>query len=79
MIQHIWCVLKILAPICGSVLIIYGMGYQRTVHLNSASEKMMCYFNLYQSSMHLNNNFDKDFKISTHNSVLLIYFPMDDF
>jgi hypothetical protein len=39
---------------------------------------MIHYFKLRQSSLRL-DNFDKDFQISTHNSVLPIYFPIDDF
>jgi hypothetical protein len=40
---------------------------------------MIHYFKLRQSSLRLDNNFDKDFQISTHNSVLPIYFPIDVF
>jgi hypothetical protein len=40
---------------------------------------MIRYFNLYQSSLRLDNNFNKDFQILKHNSVLSIYSPIDDF
>jgi hypothetical protein len=40
---------------------------------------MIHYFKVRQSSLRLDNNFDKDFQISTHNSVLPYNFPIDDF